>query len=118
MDARVRPHYEAELLKARTASDPAAQWTALERAHILSQRWAGPHVYVHWLMFVFAVRRGDTFEALAQLPRLILAAPGSWTGRAPRGNPGSARVGIFTPVPLPDDLRAILEPEAAHERTR
>jgi hypothetical protein len=59
-------------------------------------------------MFSFALRRGDLRELLGQLPRLLLAAPGSWTGRAPRGNTGGGDVGIFTPLEIPADLAALL----------
>lgn len=59
-------------------------------------------------MFAFAWRRRDVRELLGQLSRLLLAAPGSWTGRAPRGNTGGAGVGIFTPMEIPADLAALL----------
>jgi hypothetical protein len=59
-------------------------------------------------MFGFAWRQRNLREMLGQLPRLALAAPGSWTGRAPRGNTGGADVGIFTPMPIPADLETLL----------
>src|SRR5256885_1954368 len=83
-------------------------WRSLERAHVLSQFHAGPHVRVHCAMVAFAWRRRDFSELLGQVPRLILAAPGSWTGRAPRGNTGGSDVGIFTPMEIPQDLSALL----------
>jgi hypothetical protein len=83
-------------------------WRHLERAHILSQPFAWPHVRVHGRMFAFAWRGRWWREILGQLPRLVLAGPGSLLGRAPLGNTGGADVGIFTPMQIPDDLQAIL----------
>ncbi|MFE7616439.1 DUF3703 domain-containing protein, partial [Streptomyces sp. NPDC057496] len=39
---------------------------------------------------------------------LVVAAPGSAAGKYSDGNTGRARVGINTPVPIPDDLAALL----------
>lgn len=86
----------------------SASWNHLERAHILGQYFIIPHVETHWLMFLLAIRTANLKELIAQIPRLILAAPGSMTGKAPKGNPGSARVGIFTPCEIPEDLRSYL----------
>lgn len=67
----------------------------LEKAHIVSQPYAWPHFYVHALMLKLAWRHRVWKEVLGQIPRLILAMPGSWTGRAPKGNLGSTKMGIF-----------------------
>ena len=93
---------------AERAGDMAEAWRALERAHVLSQAFAGPHTRVHWAMFCFAYRRRDVREMLGQVPRLLLAAPGSLLGLAPLGNTGGANVGIFSPMPIPEDLQAKL----------
>lgn len=95
--------------RAYEAGDDRTAWAALERAHILSQAFARPHMWVHWEMLRLGLARRDWREALGQIPRLLLAAPGSITKRAPRGNTGRSRVGIFTPMPVPDDLQRILE---------
>ena len=108
----LRGVFEAELAAAKAAEargDARLAWRSLERAHVLSQPFAGPHLRVHWKMAAFAWRRCDLRELLGQLPRLLLAAPGSWTGRAPRGNTGGSDVGIFTPMDVPEDLRVLLE---------
>lgn len=81
----------------------------LERAHVLSQAHAGPHVRVHVKMLAFGLRRRDVQEVLGQVLRVLVAGPGSWLGRAPLGNTGGARVGILTPMPIPDDLRQMLD---------
>lgn len=67
----------------------------LEKAHLLSQPHVWPHFYIHWLMFKLALRNKVYKEVMGQIPRLILAMPGSWLGKAPRGNVGTTRMGIF-----------------------
>lgn len=113
----MKPHVEAayrdeleQSRKADEAGDAAAAWRHLERAHILSQRDALAHVSVHACMLAFGLKRGDTREVLGQIARIVVAAPGSWLGRAPVGNTGGARVGIFTPMAIPEDLRRVLDP--------
>jgi len=118
MPAAVRQAFAGELAAARAAragDDPAATWRALERAHILSQPWAWPHTVVHWRMLTFAVRQREPGEALGQLVRLIVAAPGSLSGRYPRGNTGRAAMGLTETMPVPDDLAALLDPVLAPE---
>jgi hypothetical protein len=73
--------------------------TQLEEQHLRVQPYAWPHFVVHWKMFVLALRFRVWNEVLGQIPRLILAIPGSLTGRAPRGNVGSTRMGIFEEKP-------------------
>lgn len=67
----------------------------LEEAHLLSQPQAWPHFYVHWKMFALAYKFKNWTEFFGQVPRLLLAVPGSLTGRSPRGNIGSTKMGIF-----------------------
>jgi hypothetical protein len=81
----------------------------LERAHILSQPLAGAHVRTHLAMLAYALRRRDGHEIVGQVLRVIVAGPGSWTGRYPVGNTGGANVSAFRPMPVPDDLRPLLE---------
>jgi hypothetical protein len=98
---------------ARAAGDRAGEWHHLERAHILSQALAGLHLKTHAAMLAAAGRRRDGREVAGQLLRLVLAAPGSLTGRYPVGNTGGADVSAFRPMPIPDDLRALLATGAA-----
>jgi hypothetical protein len=93
---------------ARRHGDGAAEWDHLERAHILSQPMPLPHVRTHLAMIGCAFRRRDGREVAGQLLRLVLAAPGSLTGRYPVGNTGGANVSAFEAMPVPDDLRALL----------
>jgi hypothetical protein len=98
---------------ARSRGDQAAEWAHLERAHILSQPMAVPHVRTHLAMLAAGLRRHDRAEVLGQVLRLLVAAPGTWTGRYPRGNTGGADVSALRPMPVPDDLRALLEADGA-----
>ncbi len=45
-------------------------------------------------------------EVRKRFARLILAAPGSASGR----NTGRARVSMFAPMPVPDELADLLRP--------
>jgi hypothetical protein len=103
---------------ARGTGDMAAEWRHLERAHILSQPMAIPHVRTHLAMLGYGIRKRDGREIGGQLLRLVVAAPGTWTRRYPVGNTGGANVSAVLPMPIPDDLRVILEPEDADIRTR
>jgi hypothetical protein len=94
---------------ARERGDVAGEWRHLERAHILSQPMAGAHVRTHQAMLACALRRRRSREVVGQMLRLVVAGPGSWTGRYPVGNTGGADVSAFRPMPVPDDLRAVLE---------
>ena len=93
---------------ARHDGDCDSAWRHLERAHILSQPWALPHVRVHPAMLVTAIDGRDPREVVGQLLRLAVAGPGSFTGRFPEGNSGRARVSMFAPMPIPSDLERIL----------
>ena len=112
MSEALRRAFEQELASAREqerAGASRAAWRHLERAHILSQAFAWPHVRVHGRMLGYGLRRLDAREVLGQLARVLVAAPGSWLGRAPLGNTGGADVGILTPLPIPADLQALLD---------
>jgi hypothetical protein len=93
---------------ARNRGDVPGEWGHLERAHVLSQPMARPHVRTHAMMLGAAVRRRDAHEIIGQLLRIVVAAPGSWTGRYPAGNTGGADVSALQPMPIPDDLKALL----------
>ena len=94
--------------RARAEGESRAEWEHLERAHILSQPLAGPHLRTHAAMFAAAWRRRDARELAGQTVRLLLALPGTLSGRYPVGNTGGADVSAFQPMPIPDDLRPLL----------
>lgn len=109
---RLRQAWSDEMALARAArekDDSAGEWNHLERAHILSQPMAMPHVQTHVAMIGSALRRRDAREIVGQLVRLVLAGPGSLSGRYPVGNTGGADVSAFAPMPIPADLQAILD---------
>ena len=93
---------------ARRLRDKVAAWRALERAHILSQPKLALHLKAHLEMLKYAFVTRDAREFLGQMTRLALAPFGSLTGRIPYGNTGRANVSAFQPMPIPDDLRAVL----------
>lgn len=116
MPAGVRSAFEAELNRARLTADIDEMWRALERAHILSQEWAWPHTRAHWEMLRLAIRCRDRGEVVGQVLRLAFGGIASATGRAPLGNTGRTDVGPFTPMPIPEDLMAILSAGATSSR--
>jgi hypothetical protein len=69
-------------------------------------------------MIGYGLRRHDRREVLGQLFRLTVAAPGSLTGRYPVGNTGGASVSAFLPMPIPDDLSAILDDDKIAQARR
>ena len=97
--------------------DLPTAWAHLERAHILSQPMAGPHVRTHLAMLRFAVRNRRAREVAGQLFRTMVAAPGTWSGRYPVGNTGGADVSAFAPMAVPADLKRLLEPDRQVERS-
>lgn len=101
-----------ELKSAELARDRGSfsdEWHHLERAHILGQFHALRHLWVHILMIRFSIIHFRVREFLGQIPRIILAVPGSITGLAPKGNTGGASVGIFESMMIPEDLKQYLE---------
>jgi hypothetical protein len=88
--------------------DFAEAFRHFERAHILGQRRTRLHVRAHVAMLKLAWRRRDKREILGQLSRVVAAAVFSriWV---PEGNTGGANVSAFEPMPIPDDLKAVLE---------
>src|SRR3954466_3095120 len=93
---------------ARSQGDAEREWHHLERAHVLSQPRAGLHLRTHLAMLGAGVRRRDRREIVGQLLRLVVAGPGSLTGRYPVGNTGGADVSALAPMPIPEDLRPFL----------
>jgi hypothetical protein len=108
----IKQAWTRELLDASSAErerDFERAWRHLERAHVLSQAYAGAHVSVHVRMLGLGWRQRDQREVLGQLVRVLVAGPASWLGRAPLGNSGRAGVDINTPMPIPEDLQKLLD---------
>ena len=98
----------AAAVTARRRGDQPGEWHHLERAHILSQPMAVTHLRTHVAMLAAGLRRHDRREVVGQLLRLVVAAPGSLSGRYPVGNTGGADVSALQPMPIPEDLRPVL----------
>lgn len=96
---------------AKASGDTANAWSALERAHIVSQPYLGPHLSSHWAMLRFAISQRDAREIAGQIFRLALAPLGAILGRIPAGNTGRANVSAFQQMDIPPDLRAKLRGE-------
>ena len=112
MPVAVAERFNADMASARAearAGDEAAAWALLEQAHVLSQPWAWPHIKVHGAMLALGWRTRDSHEVRGQLLRIVVAGPGSLTGRYPEGNTGRASVPATQPMPVREDLRALLE---------
>jgi hypothetical protein len=58
-------------------------------------------------MLALALRQHDRREALGQIVWIIVAAPGSLSGRYPQGNTGRSRARLVAPMPIPDDLATL-----------
>jgi len=101
---------ETELATARHSDDP---WPALERAHLLSQPWAGTHTRVHLAMLRVALSQRDRSEFAGQVIRLAVAGPGSLVGKYPPGNTGRTTMRLTQTAPLPADIEQALEPFTA-----
>jgi hypothetical protein len=108
----------AQANAARNLGDFSEEWNRLERAHIVSQPMIVPHVRTHIAMISYGLRRRDGREIAGQLLRLVLAGPGSLTGRYPVGNTGGANVSAFLPMPVPDDLIILLKNDKSLEAVR
>ena len=88
---RDRELYDREMGTAKAAASTEERWFHLERAHIVSQPYPWLHTRNHASMLYLAARQRDRREAVGQLLRVIVAAPGSLTGRYPRGIPAEPR---------------------------
>ena len=61
------------------------------------------HVRMHLATLGYGLGHRDRREVIGQLVRLVLAAPGTWTGRYPVGNTGGVNVSALKPMAMPDD---------------
>ncbi|MEO8694176.1 MAG: DUF3703 domain-containing protein [Acidimicrobiales bacterium] len=103
--------WNREMLTARNArsiADTSTEWSHLERAHILSQPLPLTHVRTHAAILGYGIRGRDLREIGGQLGRMLVAGPGSLTGRYPLGNTGGANVPATEVMPIPDDLQIVL----------
>ncbi len=108
----LRKYIEAEIatadgLSAENNLDDAFRY--LERAHILGQASTWQHTRIHWRMFKLGLAMHSPREIWGQFIRIVGAATKTPLGIYPPGNTGSSNVWFFKPMPIPDDLAAIIE---------
>lgn len=108
--ASLRTAFHAEMQamhKYLAAAEYDAAFSRLERAHILGQKNTWQHTQVHLWMLRLGWQQRDVREVLGQLLRIPAALLFSrlWV---PIGNTGGANVSAIRPMPVPDDLAAIL----------
>ena len=108
--AVVRSAFEKEwrsASEARRAGQFDVAFSHLERAHILSQRITWLHLLSHVGMLRIGWLRRDAREVIGQMTRIVAALLFSrlWV---PIGNTGGANVSAFRPMPVPEDLDAML----------
>ena len=111
-NAKIKPHFDAELREATHRSaqrDPAGAFKRLERAHVLGQSSTRPHVIAHWHMLNWAVRNASPGEFVGQVVRIIGAATKTAMGLVQEGNTGGSNVNQFKRMAVPGDLAAIIE---------
>lgn len=108
----LKPYIDDEIRQASELSDAghdAEAFSHLERAHVLGQAMTREHTRVHWLMFKSAIRQRNAREIWGQFIRIIGAATKTPFGIYPTGNTGGANVWFFKPMPVAEDLKAILD---------
>lgn len=93
---------------ARRAGDLDRAFHHLERAHILGQRQTWRHIKSHLGMLQVGWQRADGREIVGQAVRIAAAALFSriWV---PVGNTGGANVSPIKPMPVPPDLRSLMD---------
>lgn len=111
MNSRAKTAFMAEMQQARRHFEAGAldqAFSHLERAHILGQRNTVLHTWSHWWMFRVGLRRGDFREVRGQVARMLASVLFSriWV---PEGNTGGAYVSPLKPMPIPADLRELLQ---------
>lgn len=79
-----------------------------ERAHILGQKSPKYHVLSHLWMLKTAFLKRDLKELVGQIIRIPLGFIGSLVGLVPTGDSGGSNVNLFKPMPIPDDLKKII----------
>lgn len=111
MTEKLKKYIDAEVAAAERSveeNDLDAAFRHLERAHVLGQAITYEHTRVHFLMLKIGWRRRDLREIFGQLFRLVGASTKTPFGIYPTGNTGGANVSPFKPMPVPEDLKAIL----------
>lgn len=109
---RIRPHVTAELEQADAAErvgDMQDAFRHMERAHVLGQASTREHVRVHWRMFLWGMKQRSRREVIGQVIRLVGAVTKTAIGLLPHGNTGGSNISPVKPLPVPPDLRRIID---------
>ena len=108
--AEILSAYHAEMhlaMSARSQADFDRAFHHYERAHILGQKFTWPHIKSHLGMLQVGFLRKDAREIVGQCVRVVAALIFSkiWV---PLGNTGGAKVSAVKSMPIPDDLKRLL----------
>ena len=112
MNAELRRAFDREIALGKeymSGGDLDRAFGHLERAHVLGQRYVGPHVKAHWLMLKLELGRGRIGAVFGQLARIVLGALGSAIGVVPTGNTGGTDISMFKRLPIAPDLQREIE---------
>jgi hypothetical protein len=112
MSETLKKYIDAEVERAEkrvAAGDFDAAFHHLERAHVLGQAITYEHARVHWLMLKIGWKKKDLREIFGQIFRIVGASTKTPFGIYPTGNTGGANVSPFKPMPVAEDLQAILK---------
>ena len=110
--ADLKYYYKSEInnfWELYNSADLMHSWRALERSHIIGQSYPFEHTYSHWLMLKFGFKIKDLKEIIGQIPRLLVGGVKSFVGAIPVGNTGGTNVSALQSMPIPEDIRVILE---------
>jgi hypothetical protein len=118
---KIHPFVDGELafaLEMRMQGNVEGEFYHLERAHVLGQASTIEHVRVHMLMLAWGFRNYRAREVAGQAVRILGAALFTSVGLVPSGNTGGSNVGPFKPMPIPDDLKSILDQVSTKNSSR
>lgn len=109
---RIKPHWDLEVsaaARAEASGDPNLAFRHLERAHILGQHSTWLHTRTHILMMRWGLCRASSREVAGQIFRIFGAVTKTAFGLIPAGNTGGANVSPFRKMPVPPDLKLIMD---------
>jgi len=115
MNPRQRLEFDREIALGReflARDDLEGAFRHLERAHVIGQNFVGAHTKAHWLMFKLELRRRRFSAVSGQAARLVLGIIGSAVGVVPLGNTGGTDISMFERLPIPPDLKEIIDGHA------
>jgi hypothetical protein len=80
----------------------------LENAHVMGQESTYWHVKVHWLMFLWGIRRRDSGEVVGQVVRILGAFFLTAVKAVPKGNTGGTNVSPTKVMPMMEEHAEII----------